>query len=78
MKHRMRSVCKCGHGMQEHVKPGLNRFIHPGSGPCIRCHCEKFEGVKPSGKGTGGISRYSLGTPPPGYSPSPEPEPLRW
>jgi len=64
----MRSHCKCGHSMQEHVKPGLNRFIHPGSGPCICCNCEKFEGRRPN-KIPGVRQKYCQGTPPPQLRP---------
>lgn len=71
---RMRTHCKCGHHMREHVKPGLSGIIHPGSGPCIRCSCEKFFSVPRVGT----VSKYSTGTPPPDYAPSPDPEPLRW
>jgi hypothetical protein len=76
-RFRMRTHCVCGHSMREHVLKGLSGIIHPGSGPCIRCDCNRFNGVKASSR-VAGSSKYCQGTPPAEYAPSPEPEPIHW
>jgi hypothetical protein len=65
----MRKICKCGHSKYAH---------HSEKGECMYSHCDcpKFKWTGPMK--VPGTSKYCQDTPPPTYSPSPEPEPIQW
>ena len=63
---KQEKICRCNH----------SRDAHDDRGCLMRgCRCLRFKWD--TGRVTA-VSKYCQGTPPPDYTPSPDPEPLRW
>ncbi len=63
--------CKCGHREVDHHLTG-DCYIRG-------CLCEQYRtGTNYTKTGVAPVTKYCQGPPPPDYTPSREPEPLRW